>query len=156
VVNGAEYTALKQSFGDTPTSLDASDWISIQEQTLAGFPAGNGTGNGWEQAGGSNGAVLSESFLTGNSLLANSGMIPLGAAFNPGSPQNLEFRYSVVADDGIGNFTGPGALVRGFVRYLPGVGAASAVPEPSSVFLVGLGLASLALPRRRTNGERPR
>ena len=34
-------------------ALNATGWNSFQEQNAAGFPAGNGSGNGWEQAGGS-------------------------------------------------------------------------------------------------------
>ena len=52
-------------------ALNSTAWNSFQEQNLAGFPAGNGSGNGWEQAGGSSSGVLSESYLTGNSAVAN-------------------------------------------------------------------------------------
>jgi len=179
-------------------ALDAADWNSLQEQNLAGFPAGSGSGNGWEQFGGSSSRVIGESFLTGNSIVSNGASIPLGAAFNPGGAQDLTFVYAVVPEDapgadfdadgdsdgndfllwqrGLGTasgatlsqgdadgdedvdaddlavwksnfgadlFSGPGALVTGFVRYV--TGAAAAVPEPSSVLLVGMGLASLAV-----------
>jgi hypothetical protein len=43
---------------------------------------------------------------------------------------------------------GPGTLFSGFVRYVT-AGAATAVPEPTGVWLVGMGLASLALGSRR-------
>jgi hypothetical protein len=46
--------------------------------------------------------------------------------------------------------TGPGTLVKGFVRYVTSSsGVGSAVPEPSSIFLVGIGIASLAVGGRR-------
>jgi hypothetical protein len=63
---------------------------------LPGFPAGNGTGNGWEQFGGSSSRVIGESYLTGDSHLANAASVGLGAAFNPGGAQDLEFVYGVV------------------------------------------------------------
>ena len=154
MVTSADYDEWKSNFGNAANSLDAIDWNSLQEQNLAGFPAGDGTGNGWEQAGGSDGGVLSESYLTGNSLVSNGASIGLGAAFNPGSPQNLEFRYAVVPDDGMGEFSGPGVLTRGFVRYVTSdAGAGSAVPEPSSVLLVGIGLTSLVVGGRRSKWD---
>lgn len=150
-VTAADYDVWKAAFGSGGGSLDATDWNSLQEQNLASFPAGNGSGNGWEQAGGSSSSVLSESFLTGNSLVSNGASISLGVAFNPGSPQNLEFRYGVVGDNGVGGFTGPGTFVRGFVRYVSGSGSASVVPEPSTVCFVGTGLLIVVTGvRRRT------
>jgi hypothetical protein len=144
-VTQADYDVWKANFGRGSNALDPIAWNSLQEQNRPGFPAGNGTGNGWEQAGGSDGGVLAEAFLTGNSLVAHNTEIPLGAAFKVGSPHNLEFRYGVVADDGMGGFTGPGTFVRGFVRYVPAVaGSAGTVPEPSSILLVGAGLATFA------------
>ncbi len=50
---------------------------------------------------------------------------------------------------------GPSTLVQGFVRYVTsGSGGVSAAPEPSAVLLVGIGLASLVLGGRRTDGQR--
>jgi hypothetical protein len=145
-INGAQgYTDWQANYGESGSaSLDEVAWNSLQEQNLPGFPAGNGTGNGWEEAGGSSGSILSEAYLTGNSLVANATEINLGAAFNPGSPQNLEFSYAVVSGG-----SGPGALVQGFVRYVTS-GSGSAVPEPGSVLLVGIGLSTLAMGGRRS------
>jgi hypothetical protein len=149
-VNAADYTVWRTNFGDAPDSLNATAWNSLQDQNRPGFPSGNGSGNGWEQGGGSGPAVLSESYLTGNSVVANGVNIFLGAAFNVGSPQNLEFRYVVVPEDG-----SPSELIRGFVRYVTaGAGTASSVPEPSSVLIVGIGMAALAggrMSNRRRN-----
>ena len=180
------------------SALNATAWNSLQEQNLAGFPAGNGSGNGWEQFGGSSSSVIGESYLTGNSIVANSASIGLGAAFNIGGAHDLKFQYAVIsqtvlgadfdsdgdvdgrdfltwqrglgtssgatkaqgdadgdmdvdADDlaawkgefGATSFGGPGAIAQGFVRYVSG--AATAVPEPSSVLLAGIGLASLSV-----------
>jgi len=155
-INGAQgYTDWRANFGKSANSLNPTSWTSLQDQNLAGFPAGNGTGNGWEEDGGSRGSVLSESYLTGNSTVANGTTLNLGAAFNVGSPQNLEFRYSVVPDNGLGQFTGPGTLTRGFVRYVTsGAGTSASIPEPASVIFVGIGLATLGVGGRTTARNR--
>ncbi len=191
------------------SALNAVGWSSLQDQNLAGFPAGNGTGNGWEQAGGSGAKVLSESFLTGNSAVGGAASIGLGAAFNVGGAHDLKFHYgaltgpvtavngdyngnsvvdaadytfwrdhlgqsitmpndttpgTVAVEDytvwknnfgAAGGPTGTSTLIQGFVRYVTsGAGAGSAVPEPSSVLLVGVGLATLVVGGRRSNRDR--
>jgi hypothetical protein len=78
------------------SALNKTTWTSLQDQNLAGFPAGNGTGNGWEEGGVTNAKVLSEAYLTGNSLVANGASVPLGSAFNVGGAHDLVFKYSVV------------------------------------------------------------
>jgi hypothetical protein len=180
------------------SALNATSWNSLQEQNLPGFPAGNGSGNGWEQFGGSSSAVIGESYLTGNSAVANSTSIGLGAAFSVGGAHDLEFFYAVVPQSpapggdyngngtvdaadyvrwrnggpllnevatigsvtpedytawranfgATGGFTGPGTLVKGFVKYVTS-GAGAAVPEPSSICLVGIGLGAIGLAGRR-------
>jgi hypothetical protein len=77
-------------------ALNKNGWSSLQDQNLAGFPAGNGSGNGWEEGGVTNAKVLSETFLTGDSLVSNGASIGLGSAFNVGGAHDLVFRYSVV------------------------------------------------------------
>jgi hypothetical protein len=178
-------------------ALNATAWNSLQEQNLPGFPAGNGTGNGWEQFGGSSSTVIGESYLTGTSGVANNTTIGLGAAFNVGSAQNLVFRYGEVsggaaAPDGdyngdnmvdaadyvlwrknpaafggdpagyttwranfgaTGGPSGPSTLIQGFVRYVTS-GSGSAVPEPGTVLLIGIGLVSLPLAVRWRTRER--
>jgi hypothetical protein len=179
--------------------LNATAWNSLQEQNLAGFPAGNGSGNGWEQAGGSNSSVIGESYLTGTSAVVNGANINLGAAFVVGGPQDLTFKYGAnlsvnppqtgdynnngvvdgadyvlwrnggpLANDptpGVqpadynawrANFgaasgpAGPSTLVTGAVIY---VTSASAVPEPTSVLLVGMGIALVAAVNWRTRPD---
>jgi hypothetical protein len=76
------------------SALSAAGWNSLQDQNLAGFPAGNGTGNGWEQAGAASAKAIGESFLTGKSTLANGQTLSLGAAFNVGGVHDLVFRYT--------------------------------------------------------------
>lgn len=183
-------------------ALNATAWNSLQEQNLAGFPAGNGSGNGWEQAGGSSSSTVSESYLLGNSALANNTNVNLGAAFNVGGAQNLAFKYGALSSavtnpvgdynndgtvnaadytrwrDALGssvtlpndstpgtvtaadynvwqtNFgltaaaSGPSILTTGFVRYVTtfsGAAAATVVPEPAAVILVGACLGTLAV-----------
>ena len=94
---------------------------------------------------------MGESFLTGNSAVdERRRQLNLGAAFNVGSPQNVEFYYSVVPDNGLGQFDGPGSLVEGlssvchFERQAHPLG----VPEPASVVFVGIGLATLGVGSR--------
>jgi hypothetical protein len=77
-------------------SLNVAGWNSLQDQNLAGFPAGNGTGNGWEQAGAADSDTLSESYLTGNSGVVDQASISLGALFDTNDPRDLTFRYSSV------------------------------------------------------------
>ena len=80
-------------------ALNSATWNSLQDQNLAGFPAGNGSGNGWEQFGGSSSNVIGESYLTGNSAVSNNGTVALGAAFRVGNAQNLVFRYGALLGD---------------------------------------------------------
>jgi hypothetical protein len=78
-------------------SLKANTWTSLQDQNLSGFPPGNGSGNGWEEAGGAGPGVLSESYLTGNSTVAGSATINLGQGYNAAvGAHDLQFQYSVV------------------------------------------------------------
>jgi hypothetical protein len=179
-------------------SLNATAWNSLQEQNLAGFPAGNGSGNGWEQFGGASSTAIGESYLTGSSALANNASINLGAAFNMGGAQDLVFRYGELLsasaaptgdynDNGVvdaadfvawrdklgqnvtlpndstpgtvamvdydvwranfgqrGGPSGPSALFTGVVRYVT-AGSSAAVPETSTILLIGIGLAGFAV-----------
>lgn len=177
--------------GNNGTSLNATTWNSFQEQNLPGFPAGNGTGNGWEQFGGSDSSVVGESYLTGNSAVPHSTTtgIGLGAAFRPGFAQDLVFQYGALLGESaplegdfngdnkvdaadyvvwrktigtqaaydmwranfgaMGGPSGPSTLVKGFVRYVTSGGGSAAVPEASTVLLVGIGLSTLMVGCRR-------
>ena len=201
-----DYYDVKSSAG----ALNAVAWNSLQEQNLAGYPAGNGSGNGWEQAGGSNSNAIGESYLTGSSSIATSGNVGLGAAFNVGGAQDLVFQYGALSsavahptgdynDNGVvdaadyvlwrdklgqnvvlpndstsGSVTqadydiwrqhfgeassaAPSLLRRGLVHYVTsfsGLGSGAAVPEPSSVILVGLGIFSLVGTRRARSPQK--
>ncbi|MBL9162361.1 MAG: hypothetical protein JNL18_06510 [Planctomycetaceae bacterium] len=87
-----DYYEIKSAAG----SLKPASWTSLQDQNLASFPAGNGSGNGWEEAGGVAAGVLSESFLTGSSSVAAAASVSLGAAFDTAKAQDVVFRYAVV------------------------------------------------------------
>jgi hypothetical protein len=90
-------------------ALKPSTWTSLQDQNLAGFPAGNGTGNGWEEAGGSSTGILSESYLTGNSSMNNATTVSLGQAFTAGGAHDLVFKYAVVPSTALtADFDGDG------------------------------------------------
>jgi hypothetical protein len=116
--------AIKNATGDTfhldyykitsaTNALDATDWDSLEEQDRAGFPSGDGTGNGWEEFGGSGSHVIGESFLTGNSLVSNGANIDLGAAFNVGGAHDLVFLYGAVQGAGPpvdGDYNSDGAV----------------------------------------------
>jgi hypothetical protein len=194
-------------------SLNENGWVSLQDAPQAGFPSGNGTGNGWEEVGGGAGtseALLSEAYLLNNSQLNAAAFVSLGAAYMPGDAQDLVFHYGQVprqsltsdfdADSdvdgadflrwqrGAGSFgpavtpasgnantdltvnaedfdawesefgnravaTGNGFGVRGHVRYVPAF-PASAIPEPSSLAMAGLGLMAAAALRRTARSER--
>ena len=94
-----DYYEIMSANGDGD-SLDPTGWNSLEDQDLAGFPAGNGSGNGWEEAGGADSDTLSESYLTGNSAVPDQASISLGALFDTGDPQDLTFRYAVVPSTG--------------------------------------------------------
>jgi hypothetical protein len=193
-----DYYEIKSTSG----ALNAVAWNSLQEQNLAGFPAGNGTGNGWEQAGGSNSTVVSESYLTGSSAVGNSATVGLGAAYSVGGTHDIVFKYGQLLNvsaavpgdynnngvvdaadyvlwrkggtlqndptpgvqaadytfwrahygDTGGGPSGPSTLFRGPVFYVTsfsGLGTGSGIPEPTSVILVGIGMAILGVGSRR-------
>ncbi|HJQ81621.1 MAG TPA: hypothetical protein VJ828_16785 [Lacipirellulaceae bacterium] len=94
-------------------SLNATAWNSLQEQNRAGFPAGNGSGNGWEQFGAAGSRVIGESYLRGNSAVTNNASVGLGQAFNVGGAQDLVFQYSEVDDAGsvlLGDYNNNGTV----------------------------------------------
>ena len=83
-------------------SLDVDNWNSIQDNPIAGFPGGDGSGNGWEEGGESNNGELGETYLTDFSTLADGAMINLGSAFNQATGmEDVMFRYR---DVGAGGF----------------------------------------------------
>lgn len=184
------------------SSLNKGGWLSLEDQDLPGFPAGDGSGNGWEEAGFTTDKVLSESFLQANTVgnsFVGASPIGLGQAYATGDPHDIQFWYAQVPENGLqadfdendvvdgddflawqrgsGSFgpavtlahgnantdqtvnrddleiweseygntpgaDGIGVLVRGHVRYVSSF--ITAVPEPCSVLLAGLGVLGLA------------
>ena len=76
-------------------ALEASGFNGIRGDSGA-FPAGDGTGNGWEIGGGSGANALIEAYFSGaSSLAAGVSSLPLGTAYNPLTvSEDLTFRYT--------------------------------------------------------------
>ena len=89
-----------------------TSFTGIEGNPQAGFPAGDGSGNGWEKAGGNSASVLGEAFLTGQSTLASDGTrIQLGDMFNTvDQGEALEFIYRDLA---------VGGFISGFIDFVP-------------------------------------
>jgi hypothetical protein len=82
-------------------------WTGLGGQ--AGFPEGNGTGNGWEAGGASDANLLTEAYLTGGSLVNVGASLSLGTGYKTvGGIQDLKFQYSF--DNGI--------MTDGLVEYV--------------------------------------
>ncbi len=96
-------------------SLNFAGWNSLSDQNISavdgpdpGLTPGDGTGETWDEAGGSNDAVLAESFLLGNSTLAPNDSLDLGSGFDLGGTHDLTFQYHDFVS---------GAIVTGEVTY---------------------------------------
>ena len=77
------------------TSLNSAQWSPISNQSISGFPAGNGTGNGWEIGPNVGPGELVEWYLLGDSTLAAGDSIYLGKAYNSAvDGHDLQFSYS--------------------------------------------------------------
>lgn len=90
-------------------SLLTSGWNSLQDQGVdavdgpdGGATAGDGVGETWTEAGGSDAGVLSESFLLSSSVVSGGESLPLGAAFDlSGDDQLLTFEYRDAANSNV-------------------------------------------------------
>ena len=99
--------------------LNYSGWSSLSDKGTdavdgadAGSTAGDGIGETWDEAGGSDDGVLAESFLLGTSLFDTGRIVSLGNAFKPGGDtDSLTFEYRRVSDgtvfEGIFEFVTP-------------------------------------------------
>ena len=75
-------------------TLDASGWNSLADQDYEGNGPANSTGNGWEEAGGSNAGAMAEAYLLGDSVFEAGSAVDLGLAYDTGiDAQDLVFRY---------------------------------------------------------------
>ena len=108
---------------ESPTSdLNFAGWDSLSDQGISavdgtdpGTTPGDGIGETWDEAGGSDDGVLAESFLLGSTTMASMDSIDLGSAFQVGGDHSLlTFQY---------RDSGTGAIVTGDVEFLmaPGV-----------------------------------
>jgi len=98
-------------------SLVPANWLSLHDQNLPGFPAGDGSGNGWEEFGVPNSNLLAEGFIFGDSTFAPETLIQMGLAFDPTIPDpSILFRYAVA--DGAPFGLIDGTLVDGIVEYV--------------------------------------
>ena len=83
---------------------------------MSGFPAGNGTGNGWEVGPNVSSSELVEWYLSGDSTLAAGDSIYLGHAYNSSvDGHDLQFRY------GSGDTEVAGSVL--YEPFVPNVGA---------------------------------
>jgi hypothetical protein len=80
--------------------LDFANWNSLSDQgvdAVDGLDAdsivGNGVGETWDEAGGSDDGILAESFLLGSSVFDPAEAINIGQAFQVGGTELLTFSY---------------------------------------------------------------
>jgi hypothetical protein len=102
-------------------ALNKTAWSnggSLQDTHPNDFPAGDGSGNGWEEIGNASDNVIGESFLTGHSSVNNGATIPIGAAYSVGEAHDLVFKYSVISEsprdadfDGDGDVDGADLII---------------------------------------------
>jgi hypothetical protein len=75
-------------------TLNATGWNSLADQDYDGNGPANGSGNGWEEAGGADSATLAEAFLLGNSEIAAGQEVGLGIGYDTAvDARDLAFRF---------------------------------------------------------------
>ncbi len=118
---GADVTGFDlYTISSVAESLNVAGWMSIEQQDIPGFPPGNGTGNGWEELGGTSDENLTEAYLLGSSTFTDGMVIWFGLAYDTEiGAQDLEFTYRA-----------GGQVTNGTVSYV--------VPEPTTQALGGL------------------
>jgi len=93
-------------------SLDSVNWSSLADQDFEGSGPPNGTGNGWEEAGGVGKHALAEAFLLGNSTIGASASVCLGRGYDAFvGAEDLVFTY----------LTDSGVIIEGLVEYVTSV-----------------------------------
>ena len=106
--------------GDDSLLEDA--WVSLQDRATdavdgpdGGSTAGDGVGETWTEAGGSDAGVLSESFLLSSSLVSENDALPLGGAVDlAGDETLLTFEYRDAANGNLfGGLVVVGELLAG-------------------------------------------
>ena len=136
-LSAADLAAWKANFG--ASGPGTGGWSSLADQHPAGFPAGNGSGNGWEEGANPSPTELAEYYLTGQSSVVAGANLGLGKAYAGGAAgaQDLQFIYR-----------SNGELKVGTISYTGG-GALAAVPEPSCCWLAAMGATAIACRVRR-------
>jgi hypothetical protein len=101
ITNGAGNPALTISgyeISSASSGLDVGGWTRIASQNAAGFPVGDGSGNGWEASVASSNGKLTEWYLQGSSTLAPGAFVGLGAGYNEAlDATDLVFRYTTAS-----------------------------------------------------------
>ena len=120
-------------------SLDAANWTSLADQDFDGNGPADGSGNGWEEAGGSGKEALAEAFLLGNSTIGVSQSVSLGKGYDTAvNAKDLVFQYRIDS----------GEILEGAVEYvtsaLPGDANLDGVVDAADyvAFKAGFGMAS--------------
>ncbi|MEM8947073.1 MAG: hypothetical protein AAGD11_18005 [Planctomycetota bacterium] len=109
----------------TTDDLNFAGWNSLSDQVIDAVDGvdpdsvvGNGIGETWDEAGGSDDGVLAESFLQGSSLFSSGRSESLGTSFKVGGDtDSLNFQYRVASN---------GALFDGEIEIITGGLAADA------------------------------
>jgi len=98
-------------------SLDSSNWVSLADQDFEGHGPANGSGNGWEEAGGAGSGALAEAYLLGDSTIGAGQSVSLGKGYDPYvGAEDLVFTY----------LTDSGKVIEGLVEYVTSVIAGDA------------------------------
>jgi hypothetical protein len=75
-------------------SLQDATWLSLADQDFEGNGPPNGSGNGWEEVGGSGAHALAEGYLLGSSSIGAGASINLGYGYDESvNAQDLTFNY---------------------------------------------------------------
>jgi len=91
-------------------SVDAANWLSLADQDYEEGGPPDGSGDGWEEAGGVGPHALAEGFLLGSSTIGASQSVGLGRGYDVGvGAEDLAFKYR----------TDIGAILEGLVEYVP-------------------------------------
>ncbi|MBN1855010.1 MAG: discoidin domain-containing protein [Pirellulales bacterium] len=95
-------------------ALNAIGWNSLQDQDFEGNGA-PGSGNGWEESGGSGNTVLAEIYLLNSSIFSIGNTLSLGNAFNPsvfGLGNDGDLTFTVRTPEGV--------FIDGLIEYVTG------------------------------------
>lgn len=76
------YDIVGYELTSTQGAFNAAGYVSLEEQDRADFPAGDGSGNGWEVAGTPDANFLSERNLLSSSTLVPNAQLTLGSAYD--------------------------------------------------------------------------